>query len=245
MMDRQQRRIAMWSGPRNISTAMMRSFENRPDSFVSDEPFYGYYLNHTDIDHPGREEVLQSMETDWYNVTDYITGDIPNGSAVWYQKHMAQHNLPGVDLSWIDQVINCFLIRDPKEVILSYHKKYAVTRSELLGFPQQVELFRKITDELGIEPPIIDAKDVLLNPRDILQKLCEVVGIPFVDEMLSWPSGPRETDGMWAKYWYGSVEASRCFMPYTPPVEELPAELEAIYEECLVYYNTLHSKRIY
>lgn len=245
MIDQIPIRIAMWSGPRNISTAMMRSFANRPDSFVSDEPFYGHYLNHTDVDHPGREEVLQSMETDWHNIVDYITGDIPNSAAVWYQKHMAQHNLPGVDLSWIDQMTNCFLIRDPKEVILSYHKKFAVTRSELLGFPQQVELVRKITDELGHEPAIVDAKDILMNPRDILQKLCEAVGIPFADEMLSWSSGRRETDGVWAKYWYSSVEASTGFQPYAPLSEKLPVELEAIYEECLVYYNTLYRKRIY
>jgi len=130
----------MWSGPRNISTAMMRSFENRPDTFVSDEPFYGYYLNNTDIDHPGKKEVLRSMECGWDKVVDYITGFIPEEASIWYQKHMAQHNLPGVDLSWIGQVTNCFLIRDPKEVILSYSKKYEVNRSELLGFPQKTIL---------------------------------------------------------------------------------------------------------
>ncbi|MBD73797.1 MAG: sulfotransferase family protein, partial [Candidatus Marinimicrobia bacterium] len=177
--------IAMWSGPRNISTAMMRSFENRPDTFVSDEPFYGYYLNNTDIDHPGKKEVLRSMEYDWDKVVDYITGIIPEGASLWYQKHMAQHNLPGVDLSWISQVTNCFLIRDPKEVILSYSKKYEVARSELLGFSQQVELYRKITEEIGEDPIIIEARDVLHDPKDILQKFCEAVGISFMDEMLS------------------------------------------------------------
>lgn len=187
----------MWSGPRNISTAMMRSFENRPDTFVSDEPFYGYYLNNTDIDHPGKKEVLRSMECDWHKVVDYITGIIPEGASLWYQKHMAQHNLPGVDLSWIGQVTNCFLIRDPKEVILSYSKKYEVTRSELLGFSQQVELYRKITEEIGEDPVIIDARDVLHDPKNILQKFCEAVGIPFMDEMLSWPAGPRDTGGVW------------------------------------------------
>jgi len=245
MTNKQPKRIAMWSGPRNISTAMMRSFENRPDSFVSDEPFYGYSLSQTGIDHPGREEVLESMDTDWNKIVKNITGDIPDNASVWYQKHMAHHHLPGADLSWIGQMTNCFLIRDPKEVILSYDKKFKVSRAELLGFPQQVQLVKMIKDEYGIEPPIVDAKDVLQNPRDILQKLCDSVGIPFVEEMLSWPFGPRKTDGVWAKYWYDSVKASTCFNPYSPPTEELPAELEAIYEECLVYYNTLHSKRIY
>ena len=235
----------MWSGPRNISTAMMRSFENRSDTFVSDEPFYGYYLKNTDIDHPGRKGVLRSMETDWYTVSKTITGLPPNEEKVWYQKHMAQHNLPGVDLSWTRLVTNCFLIRDPKEVIISYHKKYEVNRAELLGYPQQVELYRMLTEGDCIEPAIVDAKDILMDPKDILSKLCSALGIPFKDEMLLWPAGPRDTDGVWAQHWYSNVEASTSFQPYVERNEELPHELEGIYEECLVYYDTLHRKRIY
>ena len=235
----------MWSGPRNISTAMMRSFENRPDTFVSDEPFYGYYLKNTDIDHPGRKGVLRSMETDWDTVSKTITGLPPNEEKVWYQKHMAQHNLPGVDLSWTRLVTNCFLIRDPKEVIISYHKKYEVNRAELLGYPQQVELYRMLTEGDCIEPAIVDAKDILMDPKDILSKLCSALGIPFKDEMLFWPAGPRDTDGVWAQHWYSNVEASTSFQPYVERNEELPHELEGIYEECLVYYDTLHRKRIY
>ncbi|HBN45093.1 MAG: HAD family hydrolase [Candidatus Marinimicrobia bacterium] len=237
--------IAMWSGPRNISTAMMRSFENRSDTFVSDEPFYGYYLKNTDIDHPGRKGVLRSMETDWYTVSKTITGLPPNEEKVWYQKHMAQHNLPGVDLSWTRLVTNCFLIRDPKEVIISYHKKYEVNRAELLGYPQQVELYRMLTEGDCIEPAIVDAQDILMDPKDILSKLCSTLGIPFRDEMLLWPAGPRDTDGVWAKHWYSNVESSTGFKPYEEKYEELPHELEGIYEECLVYYDTLHRKRIY
>jgi len=235
----------MWSGPRNISTAMMRSFENRPDTFVSDEPFYGYYLKNTDIDHPGRKGVLRSMETDWDTVSKTITGLPPNEEKVWYQKHMAQHNLPGVDLSWTRLVTNCFLIRDPKEVIISYHKKYEVNRAELLGYPQQVELYRMLTEGDCIEPAIVDAQDILMDPKDILSKLCSTLGIPFRDEMLLWPAGPRDTDGVWAKHWYSNVESSTGFKPYEEKYEELPHELEGIYEECLVYYDTLHRKRIY
>ena len=235
----------MWSGPRNISTAMMRSFENRSDTFVSDEPFYGFYLKNTDIDHPGRKAILKSMECEWDKVVENITAPAPNGETVWYQKHMTQHNLPGVDLSWTRHVTNCFLIRDPKEVILSYSKKYDVTHSNLLGYPQQVELYRLLTDGDCVEPAIVDAKDILMNPKDILSKLCSAVGISFSDDMLSWPAGPREIDGVWSKYWYSSVEASTGFQPYTTPNEELPHELEDIYEECLVYYDTLHRKRIY
>ena len=237
--------IAMWSGPRNISTAMMRSFENRPDTFVSDEPFYGYYLNNTDIEHPGKKEVLRSMECDWDKVVENITSFSPNGETVWYQKHMAQHNLPGVDLSWTSLVTNCFLIRDPREVIISYHKKYEMIRAELLGYPQQLELYRMLTEGDCVEPAIVDAKDILMNPKDILLKLCSAVGIPFRDDMLLWPEGPRVTDGVWAKHWYKRLEASTGFQPYSPPEEEIPHELEAIYEECLVYYDTLHRRRIY
>ena len=237
--------IAMWSGPRNISTAMMRSFENRPDTFVSDEPFYGFYLANTDIDHPGRKEVLRSMETDWDTVSKSITGFPPNEEKVWFQKHMAQHNLPGVDLSWTSLVTNCFLIRDPREVIISYHKKYDVNRAELLGYPQQVELYRMLTEKDGVEPTIVDAKDILKDPEGMLKKVCIAIGIPFMEEMLSWPAGPRETDGVWAKYWYSKVEASTGFQPYVEKNEKVPHELEGIYEECLVYYDTLHRKRIY
>jgi hypothetical protein len=188
----------MWSGPRNISTAMMRSFENRPDTFVSDEPFYGFYLANTDIDHPGRKEVLRSMETDWDTVSKSITGLLPNEEKVWFQKHMAQHNLPGADLSWTSLVTNCFLIRDPREVIISYHKKYDVNRAELLGYPQQIELYRMLTEKVGVEPTIVDAKDILKDPEGMLKKVCIAIGIPFMEEMLSWSAGPRETDGVWA-----------------------------------------------
>ena len=237
--------IAMWSGPRNISTALMRAFENRPDTFVSDEPFYGFYLSNTDIDHPGRKEVLNSMETDWDIVAKTITGICPTEEKVWYQKHMAQHNLPGVDLSWTTLVTNCFLIRDPREVIISYNKKYEVTRAELLGLPQQVDLYRMLTEGDCIEPAIIDARDILIDPKDILNKLCVFLGIEYRSEMLSWPEGSRDTDGVWAKHWYQNVEKSTGFKPYIDQNEELPKELEEIYEECLVYYDTLHRKRIY
>lgn len=235
----------MWSGPRNISTALMRSFENRPDTFVTDEPFYGYYLNNADIDHPGKKEVLQSMKCDWDDVVENITSPSPNGELIWYQKHMAQHNLPGVDLTWTSLVTNCFLIRDPKEVIISYHKKYEVRRTKLLGYSQQVELYHILTERDCVEPIVIDANDILQDPEGMLKKLCSALGIPFRNEMLSWPAGKRDTDGVWAKHWYSNVEASTGFQPYVEKNDELPYELEGIYEECLVYYDTLYRRRIY
>ena len=155
-------RIAMWSGPRSISTALMRSFENRPDTFVIDEPFYAHYLKKTGIDHPFREEVMEAGTTDWNSVVDEITGPIPDGKTVWYQKHMAQHNLPGCDLRWAQKLTNCILIRHPRNVILSYSKKYEISSTYQLGYPQQVDLFNMML-KLGIPPLVIDAGDVLKN----------------------------------------------------------------------------------
>lgn len=238
------KQIAMWSGPRNISTAMMRSFGNRPDTFVSDEPFYGFYLANTQIDHPGRNEVLQVMETDWDSIVQTITGSPPNDKTIWYQKHMAQHILPGVDLTWTKNIINCFLIRDPKEVIISYHKKFAVHRAELLGYPQQVTLYYLIAKNAQNKPVIVDAKDILMNPKHMLKKLCLALNIQFTEEMLFWLPGLRETDGVWAKYWYGNVINSTGFKPYQPCNEDLPLELEKIYNECLVHYNFLYELRL-
>ena len=148
----------MWSGPRNISTAMMRSFENREDTFVSDEPFYAHYLKLTGIDHPLRKEVMETRNSDWDEVSQYLTGTIPQDKSVWYQKHMAQHNLPGVELDWTSRLTNCFLIRNPGEVILSYSKKYEITSVYQLGFPQQFELYDKIEQDSGMSPIVIDSK---------------------------------------------------------------------------------------
>jgi len=204
----------MWSGPRNISTAMMRSFENREDTFVSDEPFYAHYLKLTGIDHPMRKEVMETRNSDWDEVSQYLTGTIPQDKSVWYQKHMAQHNLPGVELDWTSRLTNCFLIRNPGEVILSYSKKYEITSVYQLGFPQQFELYDKIEQDSGMSPIVIDSKDVLMNPKNMLQKLCEKLEVPFSDKMLSWSPGKRDSDGVWGQHWYGNVEKSTGFQAY-------------------------------
>ena len=237
--------IAMWSGPRNISTAMMRSFENREDTFVSDEPFYAHYLKLTGIDHPMRKEVMETGNSDWDEVSQYLTGTIPQDKSVWYQKHMAQHNLPGVELDWTSRLTNCFLIRNPREVILSYSKKYEITSVYQLGFPQQFELYDKIEQDSGMSPIVIDSKDVLMNPKNMLQKLCEKLEVPFSDKMLSWPSGKRDSDGVWGQHWYGNVEKSTGFQAYQKKEEEMPKEYTEIYEECMKYYQQLFEQRIH
>ena len=180
-------RIALWSGPRNISTALMRAFENRGDTFVSDEPLYAHYLAKTGVNHPMREEVIQSYNANWDEVTEMLTGSIPGGFGIWYQKHMAQHNLPGADLSWTEKLTNCFLIRDPIEVILSYSKKYAITSIYQLGYPQQVLLFNHLKNKNEANIIVLDSKDILQNPKKLLQLLCKELDIPFSDKMFCWP----------------------------------------------------------
>ena len=236
-------RIAMWSGPRSISTALMRSFENRPDTFVTDEPFYAHYLKKTGIDHPFREEVMEGGNTDWNSVVDDITGPIPDGKIIWYQKHMAQHNLPDCDLSWAQKLTNCILIRHPRNVILSYSQKYEISSIYQLGYPQQINLFNMLT-ELGAPPYVLDAEDVLKNSNLMLNILCDKLGIRFFTEMLSWPKGKRDSDGIWGRHWYGSVEASSGFHSYIEKTGNLPSKYHDIFEVCLESYQQLYSHRL-
>ncbi len=237
-------RIAMWSGPRNISTAMMRSWGNRPDTFVCDEPLYAYYLQATGLPHPAAEEIIARGETDWRKVAAWLTGDPPQGTAIFYQKHMTHHLLPEVDRSWLARLTNCFLIRDPRQAITSYVKKNYEPTARDLGFPQQAEIFDWVCNQVGAPPPVIDAKDVLENPRRTLGRLCEVLGIAFSDAMLSWPPGPRATDGLWAAHWYGEALRSTGFEPYRPKTDPVPPRLQAVYEECLACYHRLYPHRL-
>ncbi|HKP92533.1 MAG TPA: hypothetical protein VJS88_01460, partial [Chthoniobacterales bacterium] len=204
-------RIAMWSGPRNISTALMRSWGNRPDTFVCDEPFYAYYLRETGLQHPGRDEVIAHGEADSRKVIAQLTGPVPHCKRVYYQKQMTHHLLPTVDRRWLAGVTNCFLIRDPAEVIASYIKKNNEPTLDDIGFVQQAEIFDWVCQEKGSAPPVVDARDVLENPGRILRLLCDAVGVEFTDAMLCWAPGLRETDGIWARHWYGEVEKSTGF----------------------------------
>jgi len=238
-------RVAMWSGPRNISTAMMRAWGNRSDSVVIDEPFYAYYLKATGKKHPGADEVIATGETDWRKVVARLTGPVPSGKGLFFQKQMAHHLLPGVDREWLSGVTNCFLIRDPREVIASYIKKQEAPTLDDLGFVQQTEIFRWVRDRTGTAPPVIDARDVLENPKRLLRLLCEAVGIEFSKSMLSWPSGLRDTDGVWAKHWYGEVARSTSFQPYRTKNDEVPKQLREIYVRCRECYDRLYEHRLH
>jgi hypothetical protein len=237
-------RIAMWSGPRNISTAMMRAWGNRADTFVIDEPFYAYYLKETGKEHPGAEEVIAAGETDWRRVIAQLAGPIPNGKRIFFQKQMAHHLLPEVDREWLGAVTNCFLIREPREVIASYVKKREEPALQDLGFVQQAEIFDFVRARTKSAPPVIDAKDVLENPERMLRLLCEAVGVEFSESMLSWPPGMRETDGVWAKHWYKEVAKTTSFKRYRPSQVEVPDRLRKIYERCRECYERLHEYRL-
>jgi hypothetical protein len=237
-------RIAMWSGPRNISTAMMRAWGNRQDTFVVDEPFYAYYLKATGAQHPGAEEVIATGQTNWRKIVAQLTGPIRKDKHIFFQKQMTHHFLPEVDRQWLDAVMNCFLIRDPREVVASYIKKRKDPALEDLGFVQQAEIFDFVRSRLNAIPPVVDAKDVLGDPERMMQLLCKAVGVEFSESMLFWPPGLRETDGIWAKHWYGEVAKTTSFRPYRQGYEEVPKPLGEIYERCRHCYDRLYECRL-
>jgi hypothetical protein len=239
-----QLRLAMWSGPRNISTALMRSWGNRPDTFVCDEPFYACFLQQTRRNHPGRDEVIASQETDWRKVAAWLTGPIPEGKPIFYQKHMAHHLLPDVDRAWLGEVTNCFLIRRPEEVITSYIKKAPDPELEDTGFPQLCDIFGWVREHTNQAPVVLDTRDILEDPRRMLALLCDALGVAYTDAMLSWPEGYRTTDGVWAKYWYAEVVRSTTFQPYRTRSEPVPRHLQAVCDQCQNYYQKLYERRL-
>jgi hypothetical protein len=238
------RRIAMWSGPRNISTAMLRSWGSRADTFVCDEPLYAHYLKVTRLPHPGIDEVIAAQETDWQKVVDWLTGPVPENRPVFYQKHMTHHMLPNIKRDWLDQVTNAFLIRDPRDMIISLAKGLPKVRIEDTGLVQQLEIFDDVCNRNGSIPAVVDARDVQNHPEIILPKLCEAVGVAFDPSMLSWTAGTRSTDGIWAKYWYANVEKSTKFEPYQSKNEPVPPECQAILDECITIYDQMAKHRI-
>jgi Sulfotransferase domain len=236
----------MWSGPRNISTAMMRAWGNRADTTVVDEPLYAFYLKATGKEHPVAEEVIAAGETDWRKVVADLTGSRHKGlSHIFYQKQMTHHLLPEVGRDWLPDLTSCFLIRDPAEVIASYIRKNDDPTLEDIGFVQQAEIFEWVRERLGVVPSVIDARDVLQNPERILRLLCQAVGVEFDPAMLSWPPGLRETDGVWAKHWYGEVAKSTGFEPYRPRPAEVPERLREIEARCRECYDRLYRHRLH
>ncbi len=237
-------RIAMWSGPRNISTALMRAWENRPDTVVCDEPLYAYYLKRTGLPHPGRSEIIRSQPTRWSTVTKHLTTAVPGRKSIYYQKHMVHHLLPEIDRAWLLEIKHAFLIRNPQEMLPSLARVTPDPTVQDTGLPQQLELYRFLLARTGETPPVMDSRDVLENPEGMLRALCGALKVPFLESMLSWPPGPRASDGVWARYWYHRVESSSGFRPYRPSKERVPTALEALRGECLPLYSRLHRNRL-
>lgn len=235
-------RIAMWSGPRNISTAMMRSFENRPDCRVVDEPFYAAYLAATRLEHPMREAVLASQPQDWRSVVRGLDG---LGGPIVYEKHMTHHMLPGFGTSWTEGRANAFLIRDPAEVLASYVVKRGEVTLDDIGAVRQRELFDREADRLGRAPPVVRGADVLADPEAMLRTLCAALGIHFETAMLSWPAGRRESDGVWAPAWYDAVERSCGFeAPAKAERPPLADDLRRIADAARPHYEALAAHRL-
>ena len=234
----------MWSGPRNISTAMMRAWENRPDAWVVDEPLYAHYPTQVTVAHPGVDEVIAHHETDWRVVVAGLTGPIPEGRVIYYQKHMAHHWLPHLQGDWLLQLRNAFLIRHPAEMLPSLSAKMGLPILRDTGLPQQVELFRFVQARTGVTPPVLDAEDVLRDPRGVLGAFCGRVGVPFSERMLAWPAGRRATDGVWARHWYEAVERSTGFEPWQARSRVVGPELAPLLAECLPLYEELYRQRL-
>jgi Sulfotransferase domain len=232
-------RVAMWSGPRTVSTALMRAWENRPDTVVVDEPLYAFYLDRTGLDHPGRDEVIASQPTDWRVVLSQLTaGALPPGVRIGYAKHMTHHLLPEVDRAALAPLRHAHLIRDPRELLASYARVRAEPTLADLGIAQQAEIFE------AFGGPVVDSRDLLRDPPGVLRALCVALDVPFDERMLRWPAGPRASDGVWAPHWYASVQSSTGFAAYRPPAEGLPARLEPLAERCLPYFERLHRYRL-
>ncbi|MBT5900644.1 MAG: HAD family hydrolase [Opitutaceae bacterium] len=237
-------RLAMWSGPRNISTAMMRAWENRPDTTVWDEPLYAYYLQATGLDHPMRDEVIADGLPNWSDVTARVTGPIPDNATVFYLKHMTHHLLPAVGRDWLRDLTHVFLIRDPREVLLSYSRSIETVTLESIGFPQQAAIYDGLIADGQPAPLVIDSGEFLQSPREYLERICQHIGVAFTEAMLAWPAGRRESDGAWAPHWYTNVEASTGFAPWRERSGELAPELAEIERTARPIYDQLFAHRL-
>ncbi|TKZ15991.1 HAD family hydrolase [Shimia litoralis] len=236
-------KIAMWSGPRNLSTAMMYSFGNRTDCAVVDEPFYAAYLALSGLDHPLRAEILTSQPQDPKTVAASLVGINPDDKSHYYQKHMTHHMIPGVPRDWMRDVVNVFLIRHPARVAASYAIKRENPSLEDLGFRQQSELY-DLVESWGQTPIVIDSHDIRDNPKAMIEKLCNAIGLQFEDNMLSWPEGGHKDDGAWAPHWYGSVWNSSGFAGAEGPLPTLSKDLDAVVQQALPHYEKMQANKL-
>lgn len=234
-------RVFMWSGPRNVSTALMYSFGQRVDTRVVDEPLYGHYLRISGAPHPGREDVLAAMELDGDAVMSSLTKD-DWGRPVLFAKQMAHHLLE-VDTAWLEPARNFLLIRDPRYMLPSLDQVLPEVTLPDTGLDRQVELIREL-EARGQSPFCIDARQLLADPRGVLAECCARLGIAFDDAMLTWPAGPRKEDGVWAPHWYANVHRSTGFQPWQPTHRDLPSHLSGLYEVCRELYEYLLARAI-
>jgi hypothetical protein len=235
-------RIAMWSGPRNLSTALMYAFAARGDCAVSDEPFYAAWLAATGAEHPMRDVVLASQPTDPAVVAGALAG--PADRPVWYQKHMVHHLLQDFPTGWMGACRHALLIRHPARVIASYHAKRENPTLDDLGFAAQVRLFDRLAAQTGTPPPVVDSTDLRRDPAGRLAALCTALGIPFTPRMLAWPAGPKPFDGAWAPHWYPAVHRSTGFDGAEGPLPDLPPALARLAEQALPQYEALARHRL-
>ncbi len=238
-------RIAMWSGPRNLSTALMYAFAARGDCAVWDEPFYAAYLRETVTDHPMRDEIIAAHDADPASVALACgTDDIPQGAAIFYQKHMTLHMVAGFDRRFMRQCENVFLIRHPARVVASYAKKREGPNLADIGFAQQAELFDEVAAWRGRNPVVIDCADIRADPEAALTRLCAALQIPFTKNMLQWPAGGHAADGVWASHWYGTVHRSTGFEEPEGPLPQLSPEYEALVAQAMPFYARLAAFKI-
>lgn len=231
-------RIAMWSGPRNISTAMMYSFGNRSDFAAWDEPFYAPYLVATGLEHPMWDAVLHAHETDAEKVAERCVGPIPDGKRHFYMKHMPFHMVEGFPLSWADRCVNVHLIRHPARVVASYVAKRENPTLRDIGFAEQSALYQRLPG------PVLDSDDIRRDPETMLRRLCDLIDLEFDPAMLSWPAGPKTFDGVWAAHWYGAVHRSTGFAGPEGPAPVLEGSAAALVEAAMPHYLKLEAVKI-
>lgn len=237
-------KIAMWSGPRNLSTAMMYAFAARGDCAVWDEPFYAAYLAATGLDHPMKEAVIAAGQVAPDAVAAACLGQHPGGQPLFYQKHMTLHMISGFDRGFMRGLQNVFLIRHPARVVASYSKKREAPVLSDIGFVQQAELFDEVADWLGHAPLVVDSADIRARPREVLERLCAALGIPFTEAMLRWPAGPKPYDGAWAPHWYNAVHASTGFDEPEGEIPVLASEYQHLADQALPYYERLAALKL-